>query len=258
MDNVEQSIRNQRRPKGFVSSISTNFIHLRNPWVTAWWSCALPGLGQIILGSYVKGFLFITWELVINVNAKVNVAIMLSFNGRFEEAKNVLDKRWLFFYAGVYIYAIWDSYRSTVDLNKFSVLADREKSPIIPFKISTLEINYFDKRSPWVASAWSLLMPGMGQLYCHRLPTGFIVLIWNIMILYFSRGWEAIYYTAIGNFGHATSILNPEWALFFPSLFGFALFDANVKTVEYNKLFDIEQARFLIDNYQDASFEMPV
>ncbi|MBC7764973.1 MAG: hypothetical protein H7Y41_00685 [Hyphomonadaceae bacterium] len=195
MDNPKQSIRNQRRPKGYVSSVATNYLHLRNPWVTAWWSCTFPGFGQIMLGSYIKGFLLITWELVINVNGKINHAIIYSFTGQFELAKSVLDKRWAFLYAGVFVYAVWDSYRSTVDLNKFSILADRERSPIMPFKISTLEINYFDKRSPWVAEAWSALMPGMGHLYNHRLPTGFIILIWYIMISYFSHSWEVIYST---------------------------------------------------------------
>ncbi|HEY5586346.1 MAG TPA: hypothetical protein VIK78_17880 [Ruminiclostridium sp.] len=153
MDYIKQSIRNLRRPKGYASSLATNFIHKRNPWVTAWWSCAFPGFGHIILGSYIKGFLLIAWELFINVNAKVNTAIIYSFTGRFEDAKNVLDKRWLILYIGVFLYAIWDSYRSTVDLNKYAILADREHSPIIPFKISTWEINYFDKRSPWVSVA---------------------------------------------------------------------------------------------------------
>ena len=258
MDNLTQSIRNQRRPKGYVSSIATNFIHKRNPWITAWWSCAFPGFGHIILGSYVKGFLLITWELVINVGAKINLAIIYSFTGRFDLAKNILDKRWTLLYVGVFIYAIWDSYRSTVDLNKFSILADREHSPILPFKISSLEINYFDKRNPWVAAAWSILMPGTGHLYNHRLPTGFIVLVWWIMVSFFSHLLEAIQYTAIGAFSQAISVADPEWLLFMPSLYLFVIFDAYANTVEYNKLFEIEQAKFLVDNYQKAGFEMPL
>jgi len=158
----------------------------------------------------------------------------------------------------VFIYAIWDSYRSTVDLNKYSILADREHSPILPFKISTLEINYFDKRNPWVATAWSILMPGTGHLYNHRLPTGFIVLIWWIMISYFSHLLEVLHYTAIGAFNQAISVADPQWLLFMPSLYVFVIYDAYVNTVEYNKLFEIEQAKFLMDNYQNPGFEMPL
>jgi len=258
IQNTTQSIRNQRRPKGYISSIATNFIHKRNPWVTAWWSCTFPGFGHISLGSYAKGFLLITWELIINVHAKINLAIIYSFTGRFELAKHALDKRWALLYAGVFVYAVFDSYRSTVDLNKFSILADREHSPIIPMKISTLEINYFDKRNPWVAEAWSILMPGAGHLYTHRLPTGFVVLVWYIMISYFSHSLECVHYSALGAFKQAIAVTDPQWMLFLPSLFGFVMYDVYVNTVEYNKLFEIEQAKFLVDNYQDPVFEMPL
>jgi hypothetical protein len=73
-----QSIRNQRRPRGYVSSIATNLIHPRNPWVTACWAAAFPGFGHIILGSYVKGFLLIIWEIVINLFSRANLAICMA------------------------------------------------------------------------------------------------------------------------------------------------------------------------------------
>ncbi len=250
MSEMTQSIRNQRRPKGYVSSIATNFIHKRNPWVTAWWSAAFPGFGQIIIGSYIKGFLLVGWELFININAKINIAILYSFTGRFDEARSILDKRLAFLYVGVFVYAIWDSYRSTTDLNKFSTIADREHSPMIPFKISSLEINYFDKRNPWVAAAWSAIMPGTGHLYTHRLPTGFIILIWWIVVSYFSRLYEVAYFTMIGAFNEIIPISDPIWLLFMPTLYCFNIYDSYVNTVEYNKLFETEQSQFLKDQYQ--------
>ncbi|MBC7765276.1 MAG: hypothetical protein H7Y41_02240 [Hyphomonadaceae bacterium] len=62
----------------------------------------------------------------------------------------------------------------------------------------------------------------------------------------------------MGNFSQAILVADPEWLLFLPSLYGFVLFDCYANTVEYNKLFEFEQARFLRDNYQDESFEMPI
>ncbi|MBU9723381.1 hypothetical protein [Bacillus alkalicola] len=44
---------------------------MKNPWVPAWWSAAFPGMGHIMLGSYVKGFILFTWEFVINVTEVV-------------------------------------------------------------------------------------------------------------------------------------------------------------------------------------------
>lgn len=252
------SVKNLRRPKGHVSSLATSLIHLRHPWVTAWWSAAFPGFGHISLGSYIKGFLLIIWEIVINVNANINTAIMYSFTGRFDLAREVLNERWLILYLGVYIYAIWDTYRSTVDLNKFTILAERDDTTITPFALSTFEINYFDKRNPWVAVAWSILMPGLGHLYTHRLPTGFFVLAWWIAITYMSHLLEAVHYTFTGSFSQATAMLDPLWLLFMPSLYGFAVHDAYTNTVEYNKLFDVEQSSFLKEEYQHPDFKLPL
>lgn len=252
------SVRNLRRPKGHISSIATNMLHLKNPWVTAWWSAAFPGFGHIILGSYVKGFLLVVWELLINVEAKLNLCILYSFGGQFDLARQVVDTRWLLLYAPVYVFAIWDAYRRTVDLNKMSILADREDSIILPSKINTIEINTLDKKHPWLAMVWSAIIPGVGHLYTHRVPTSFFVLIWWISVSYFSNLLPAIHYIAIGQFAVATSVVDMQWLLFLPSMYTFAIYDSYVNCVEYNKLAENEQARFLKDNYQNPNAPMPV
>lgn len=205
MDNLTQSIRNQRRPKGIVTSISINYIHLRNPYVIAMWSAFFPGFGHISLGSYIQGFILFLWEMLVNINAHVNIAIFYSFQGKFELAKNAIDKR-----------------------------------------------------NPWFTTLISIFMPGSGHLTTNRLPTGFFVLGWLIAIAYYSHLNESLYFTFIGDFTQAKTIVNPEWLLFLPSIFGFAFYDAYVNAVEHNKLFDIEQSRFLKDNYQSSSFNMPI
>ncbi|WP_276316264.1 hypothetical protein [Paenibacillus artemisiicola] len=40
-----------------------------------------------------------------------------------------------------------------------------------------------------------------------------------------------------------------EWALFFPSIFGFAVCDCYHRIIEMNELFKLEQARFLEEHY---------
>jgi hypothetical protein len=101
-------------------------------------------------------------------------------------------------------------------------------------------------------------MPGLGHLYSHRLPTGFLVLVWWIMIAYFSHLLEAVVFSFNGNFDRALQISDPQWLLFMPSLYGFVAYDAYANTIEYNRLFEIEQNRFFEDNYQDKSFPMPI
>ncbi|WP_207708793.1 hypothetical protein [Heliobacterium mobile] len=192
------------------------------------------------------------------MESKLNLAILYSFTGQFSLAKETVNIRWLLLYAGVFVYALWDSYRSTVDLNKFTILAQREQSPIVPFKMDAIEINYFDKRNPWVAVAWSVFMPGLGHLYTHRLPTGFFVLVWWIAITYFSHLMEGVHYTAMGAFEQVKIIVDPQWLIFMPSIYCFAIYDSFVHTVEYNKLFEYEQAQFLRLKYQSKNFKLPI
>lgn len=254
MSNTTESIRNLRRPKGYVSPITTNSLHLRNPWVTAWWSMAMPGFGHLILGKYLKGTTLILLELILNTFGKLNLAIMYSFTGRFDMAKHILDPRLALLYLGVFTYAIWDSYRASIDLNKLSILAERENSPILPVKMNSLEINYFDKRNPWVAIVASAFLPGTGHLYIHRLVTGFSIIgTWGIAT-YFSNVYTALILIAAGSINQATAITDPQWFLFLPSFFGFAIYDSYVHAIEYNRLFEIEQSKFLKDNYQGPNF----
>lgn len=253
-----ESIRNLRRPKGNISPIATNTLHLKNPWVTAWWSAAFPGFGHIIMGNYIKGFLLVGWELLINVKAKINLCILFSFGGQFEQARQIVDTKWLLLYVPVYIFAIWDSYRRTIDLNKMSILADREDSMVLPSKISFYEMNIMERKHPWLAILWSALMPGIGHLYTHRIPTSFFILIWWISISYMSNILPAIHYSMIGQYSMAKAAVNMEWLMMLPSMYPFAIYDSYVNCVEYNKLVDHEQARFLKDNYQSPNAIMPV
>ncbi len=90
-------------------------------------------------GRLAKGLLLVCWELVVNTNAKVNLNIMYSLQGKCGMAIQVLNTRWFLLYVSLYVYSIWDGYRGTVDLNKQYILADREDAPITPFVIKALE-----------------------------------------------------------------------------------------------------------------------
>src|SRR5690606_8683837 len=125
-----------RRQRAKVSTLTTSVLHLRSPWTVAFFAFSYPGFGYIMQHRYLKAFILMMWEVFINHNAKVNLGIMYSLQGQFEQAKAVLDERWLILYVGIYMYAIWDSFRITVDMNKQFLLADREDAPIQPFKMS--------------------------------------------------------------------------------------------------------------------------
>jgi hypothetical protein len=246
-----------RRYRAYVSSLGTTQLHLRNPWVIAFWSVMFPGLGHLLLSKYLRGYLLVIWEVFINVNANINIAILYSFTGRFDMARNVLNTDWTLLYISTFLFAIWDSYRTTVDLNHQYILAAREDAPFASFKMDAIEINYLDKKSPWSSVIWSFMMPGAGQLSIHRILAAFFIMIWWIVIMYYSKVMPAIQYTFVGNFAQAKSVINAQWLLNIPSIYFFALYDAYINTVESNKLFDWEQAKFLKRDYQNSTFRMP-
>jgi len=251
-----QSFRKQRRPKGQVSFYTANINHLRNPWVTAWWSMSFPGFGHLILGNYLKGYALVLLEVVFNLSGRINRTIVYSFTGDFELAKQTLDIRWAVPYCALFLYAIWDSYRQTVDLNKFNILAERENSSVLPFSYHAFGLNFLDKRPPWLTAAFSFLSPGLGFLYIHRLTSGFFVLgIW-LLVAYLGNLYHCLFFTLTGRFQEAAAIINLDWFLFLPSIFGFALFAAYQLTVEYNRLFEQEQSRFLLDYYRNPAFRL--
>lgn len=257
MSSLKDSEPTSRRSICHISFLGVTQLHLRNPFVVACWSVAFPGMGHLMLSKYLRGFALFLWELFVNHKARVNLLILYSFIGDFEKAKAVVDIQWLSLYIPTYLFAIWDSYRTTVDLNQLYILAAREDAEISPFKIGALEINYLDKRTPWVSAIWSLLIPGAGHLYTHRLITSIFLVIWWIAICYYSKLLPATHYTLLGDFSQAKAVLNMQWFLNVPSVYFFAMYDAYKYTVENNKLFDWEQSKFLKKDYQNPDFIMP-
>jgi hypothetical protein len=245
-----------RRYKAHVSVFGTSYIHLRNPYIIAWWSAAFPGFGHLLLSKYLRGYALFIWEVIVNIKAHVNLAMVFSFQGNIYMAKEVLDTRWLLMYIPVYLFGIWDSYRTTVDMNKIYLLADHEDHVYNTFSIGAVEVNYLDKRNPEIAVIWSLFMPGLGQLYVQRIMTAFFVIFWVVVFFYFSHTQEAVSLLFLGEVQQATSVLNPEWLLFLPSHYGFASFDAYMSAVELNKLYKDEQKNYLIKNYQPTNFQI--
>ncbi len=246
-----------RRTRAFLSPFSLIQIHMRNPWVVAFFSFAYPGFGYLIQQRLAKAFILIVWEIFINNSAKINLGIMYTLLGHFDQAKEVLDERWLMLYVPIYFFAIWDSYRSTVDMNKLYLLADREDAKLLPMSIGTWDINYLDKRKPFLAFMWSVIGPGLGHLYVHKFITGIFIFAYSISLIILSHLPLGLHYSLLGEFDRAKAVLDMQWLLYLPSIFSFIFYDAYNSAVELNKLFSKEQSGFLRENFQNESFEMP-
>jgi hypothetical protein len=245
-----------RRYKAHVSITGTSQIHLRNPYIIAWWSAAFPGFGHLLLSKYLRGYVLFIWEVVVNIKAKVNLAMIYSFQGNIDLAKDVLETRWLLMYIPVYLFTIWDSYRTTVDLNKIYLIEENQNHRFNTFTLGPVEINYLDIRNPIMAVVWSLLMPGLGQLYIHRIMTSFFVIFWVVVFFINSNALEGVSLLFLGEVQKATSVLKPEWLLFLPSHYGFAAFDAYMSAVENNKLYKEELKNHLKNAYQATGFKI--
>lgn len=246
---------NQRRNLVSSSPYSSNSIHSRNPWVIAWWSAAFPGFGHLACNSYLLGFILMTLEYILNDHIQLNMAIYFSMIGEFEQEKQTINVTWFFAYIAIYVFAIWDSYRRTVDLNKAYQLAYKETKSLQAFQLNVLEVNPLEKKKPWVSFIWSFIMPGLGHLYLQRIPTILYSFFWWGVILYFSKLNHGIVFSLVGEFEQAKSVINVQWLLFIPSIYGFSMYNAYALTVENNKLFEIEQSRFLKNNYQKQNYD---
>jgi len=257
MDKYKLTNNPSRRKRAYVSLTGVTIIHLRNPFIIACWSAAFPGLGHLLLSKYTRGFLLFLWEVFINYQSHINLAILYSLTGKFDMVKGIIDINWSLLYIPTYIFAIFDSYKSTVDLNNVFILAAREDSAVVPFRIGALEISFIDKKTPWVAAIWSLLSPGTGQLYIHRVIVAFFIFVWWIMVVYSSKLLPAIHYTLLGQFNTVKHVINWQWLLNIPSLYMYSMYDAYVNCVEENNLFDWEQCKFLKRNYQNRNFRIP-
>jgi hypothetical protein len=226
--------------------------------MSMWWAASFGGFGQMTLGSHIKGYVLVVMEIIINLATQLNLAILYSFTGRFDQAKEVLDTRWLLAYVFAYTYGLWDAYSHTVDINKQTVLAKREKAPIDVFKLLPFSINFLDKREPLVSTFWNLVLPGLGYMYLLRMGTGFFVITFWMVCVYYSRFFQVLHFTLLGDFSQAVAVADPQWFLFLPSIYCFALYDVYSSTVELNKIFDTEQREFLAQRYQRLRLELPV
>ncbi len=246
----------KRQYRAYVSVWGTTKMHLRNPVVVALWSAIFPGMGHILLNKYFTGFILFIWEFFINDLSNLNEGIFYTFTGQFEAAKSVLDTSWLLFYCPMYIFAIWDSYRTAVNINSVFVLTAKEDTSINAFAMNPLGINFLNKTAPWQSALWSCFTPGAGQLVNHQIIIGFFLFGWWVVVVYLSNLLPAIHYTMQGMFENSKYTLNIQWVLNIPSILCFCIYDAYVNAVENNKLFKWEQAKFLKKEYQnlDLSF----
>lgn len=217
------SFKEVRRPVANLSTWGTTYIHKRDPYITALWSLTFPGYGHLLLHKYIRGFALIIWEIYINQVSHLNLAMVYSFTGRIDMAKEVLDVRYVYMYIPLYFFSVWDSYRTAVELNHLHHLSEKENPPIKAMTVQPFEINYLNKRKPCVALFWSMTIPSVGQLYLHQIFSALFSLVTIVVFNHFSHFMEGFHYFMLGDFEKSTSVLNIQWVMYIPSLYCFSI-----------------------------------
>jgi hypothetical protein len=253
---VMQNRRDFRFPKGILTSVNTNIAHITNPNMVLFWSAMFPGLGHILLCQYFTGAVLIIWEFFVNNYSKLNLAIVYSLTGRTDLAQHVINTKFLLWYIPVYIFCFWDVRRIAIDLNKYSILADMTGSvvKVKTISYSTFSNHYLERKNPWNAVLWSFFLPNLGYWYIHRIPSAVYATVWWLITTYYSNILPAIHFTFLGDFQKSTEMINFEWLLFMPSLYGFAMYDTFAYCNNINELFFSQQALYYQGNYQKPIF----
>ncbi|WP_238996496.1 hypothetical protein [Paenibacillus pinistramenti] len=206
----------------------------------------------------MRGYFLIFWEMFINQKIQLNQAMVFTFNGQFQAAREVLDPKFMSLYIPVYLFAIWDSYRTAVDLNKLSKLVYRENYPFKEFSLGPLEINYTVKRKPWLAVFWSMCIPSLGQLYLNYVLLALLIMILAVVLVWKSSIVFAIHYLLLGDITSANQVVDCQWLLYMPSFYFFAIYQAYCAAIENNRLFTDTLKNHLIRKYQPAGHRITV
>lgn len=245
-----------RRLRAVLSPLGATFLNRRNPYMVAWWSAAFPGFGHLLMNQYLRGIFLTLLEVGSNSMARINDALVYSFTGRFELARNTLEIRWTIGYLLIYMFAIWDSFLIARSVNKLAVLADLENAPIRSYSISPVEIQFLERKNPAVAAVLSFLFPGMGQMYNQRLDVAFYTMSWWWVFIAISNVHVSLHHLLLGQFRESKEVLNCHWLLFMPSVAGWAVYHAFVTTLERNRLFWMEQRQYLSQRYGQSDIQI--
>lgn len=246
-----------RREKVKVGPLDVNYINRRPPWVPAWWSAALPGLGHIHLGHYLKGLLLMSGEIVLNYLSHLNLAIVYSMTGRFESVHDVINYNWLLLYCAIFVFAVWDSYRLTIEQNQASMIESMQvPRTIIHGTIHTWGMNSLTHRNPHMAFVWNFIFAGLFHVCNNKLISGITLMGWMIAISYFTDLPRMIMYTLLGQFALIPSLINIHWLLFFPSIYLFSVYDGYSHAVYYNELFSEEQASYFTEYFNESELKL--
>ncbi|MFZ3578784.1 hypothetical protein [Virgibacillus sp. DJP39] len=79
---------------------------------------------------------------------------------------------------------------------------------------------------PTASLLWSLALPGFGQFYNGQILLGTILLFTELLANILSGLNLSIFETFHGNFKNSHDVMNYQWGMFYPSIWGFSMWQA--------------------------------
>lgn len=222
-------------PHVVLNPLGMSYVSRRNPWLGVFWSVALPGFGHLRMGQHLKGMVLMSWEIVVNNLAHLNVAIYYTFLGDIDRAKAVLDYRWAILYPVFYLFTMYDAYRICVEMNELYEQERVQRTRRFDrVSASIMGMNQLVRRKPALAAAWSAIGTGFGQLYCDRGLKALILMGWYFAVIIKSGLSLAFMHTLLGEFDRLMAVIDWQWLMFWPSIYIFGIADAFHDCVEQN------------------------
>ncbi|MBD1380389.1 hypothetical protein [Metabacillus arenae] len=99
--------------------------------------------------------------------------------------------------------------------------------------------NIFYPRNPWIVSWWSAAFPGFGHYMLGKYFSGFLLMVWEVLINSLAHLNHAIYFSMIGQAEAAKEVLNEEWMVVYITVYVFQIWDSHRRAVEYNHYFTL-------------------
>lgn len=245
----------RRRPATYAAKSGYDQLARYDPRTVAWLSATFPGFGHLLLNHNVRGLFFTLSEVFVNSFAHVNEAMVYTFCGKFDDAIRVLNRDWAVGYAIIFLFAILDGYRIAIGQNRMLDRripgVNRLAAAYAPFQ----EFQYSTPKQPWIAVAFSCLLPGLGQFYVQRYWLAIYGVFWW-WVYSVSSGYNAAWIRLWNGDLAGAAKLHPHWLLFMPSLIGGATYHAFVCSLRQNRLFRAEQRRYVAMEFRGSGIRL--
>lgn len=92
----------------------------------------------------------------------------------------------------------------------------------------------YEYKSPITALSWSLMMCGFGQFYNGQYIFGMVLLLCEGMVNVLSKLNVSILHSFHGKFQMAHDVVSYQWGIFYPSIYGFSMWQAYNKAIIIN------------------------